>query len=42
MADLKPLYATDYTPDQLDRSGRALLHVAFALADYVVISEPSP
>lgn len=33
MADPKPLYATDYTPEQLDRSQRALLQVAVALGD---------
>ena len=33
MADPKPLYATDYSPEQLGRSLRALLHVAVALGD---------
>lgn len=33
MADSKPLYATDYSPAQIDRSLRALLHVAVALGD---------
>lgn len=35
MAHQKPLYATDYTPEQLDRSRRALLQVAVALGDYL-------
>ena len=33
MADPKPLYATDYSPEQLDRTLRALLQVAIALGD---------
>lgn len=33
MADPKPLYATDYSPEQLDRTVRALLQVAVALGD---------
>ena len=33
MADPKPLYATDYSPEQLDRTVRALLQVVVALGD---------
>lgn len=33
MADPKPLYATDYSPQQVDRTVRALLQVAVALGD---------
>lgn len=33
MADPKPLYATDYSPEQVDRTVRALLQVAVALGD---------